>query len=239
MKAVLRFLEKVDPEAARRARERYACFDQFGEDTQVYGFVAGTGLTRSCEEVVSQLVELRHRTTEYARRDGQIAEDEVFDAEQNARLVKNAEAYYRSMLSRGGVVVESARPPHGRDAGGAARASRATARARQDRRVGAQLAPGRCAGDGYESARRAQRRSAGARALQPRRRADRLHHLSRHGHGRLRVGAPAERKRVRPRLAGSYEALFHAARPDRFLLTWRGEPATKPCVTRGSNGRSG
>ena len=39
MKAVLRYLEKVDPEAAKRARERYACFDHFGEDTQVYGFI--------------------------------------------------------------------------------------------------------------------------------------------------------------------------------------------------------
>ncbi len=39
---------------------------------------------------------------------------------------------------------------------------------------------------------------------------------------------PAERKRVRPALAGSYEALFHAARPGRFLLTWRdGDPATE------------
>src|SRR6266404_1955378 len=34
-------------------------------------------------------------------------------------------------------------------------------------------------------------------------------------------GAPAERKRVRPALAGSYEALFHAAERVRFLLTWR------------------
>jgi erythromycin esterase-like protein len=44
MKAVLQFLEKVDPEAAKRAAERYACFDHFGEDTQVYGVIAGTGL---------------------------------------------------------------------------------------------------------------------------------------------------------------------------------------------------
>ena len=39
MEAVLRYLEKVDPEAAKRARARYACFDHFGEDTQVYGFM--------------------------------------------------------------------------------------------------------------------------------------------------------------------------------------------------------
>jgi erythromycin esterase-like protein len=41
-------------------------------------------------------------------------------------------------------------------------------------------------------------------------------------------GAPAERKNVRPALAGSYEALFHVTRPGRFLLTWRdGEPAAE------------
>src|SRR5882762_112517 len=99
MKAVLRYLEKVDPDAAQQARARYACFDHFGEDAQEYGFVAGTGLAKSCEEeVVSQLVELQRRAMEYARRDGRVAEDELFYAEQNARLVKNAEEYYRSMF---------------------------------------------------------------------------------------------------------------------------------------------
>jgi erythromycin esterase-like protein len=99
MEAVLGYLHKVDPEAAQRARYRYACFDQFGENTQAYGYAAGFGLTESCEsEVVSQLVELRNRAVEYARRDGNVAADEFFFAEQNARLVKNAEEYYRSMF---------------------------------------------------------------------------------------------------------------------------------------------
>src|SRR4030088_2016715 len=88
MEAVLRYLEKVDPEAAKEAHARYACFDHFGTDTQVYGFATGTGLAKSCEdEVVTQLVELQRRAMEYARRDGQRAEDEAFHAEQNARLV--------------------------------------------------------------------------------------------------------------------------------------------------------
>jgi erythromycin esterase-like protein len=52
MEAVLRFLETVDPEAAKRARERYSCFDHFGADTQVYGFLTGSGVTKSCEEQV-------------------------------------------------------------------------------------------------------------------------------------------------------------------------------------------
>jgi predicted phosphoribosyltransferase/erythromycin esterase-like protein len=99
MKAVIQYLERVDPDAAGRARARYACFDHFGPDPQIYGFMAATDRSKSCrDEVVSQLVELRRRATEYARRDGRIAEDELFYAEQNARLVKNAEEYYRSMF---------------------------------------------------------------------------------------------------------------------------------------------
>jgi len=98
MDAVLRYLAKVDPEAARRARQRYACFEEFG-DPQGYGYAATVGLSASCEdEVVQQLTELRRRAGEYASRDGHVAEDEYFFAEQNARLVRNAEQYYRSMF---------------------------------------------------------------------------------------------------------------------------------------------
>ncbi|MEN3366944.1 MAG: hypothetical protein V7606_4218 [Burkholderiales bacterium] len=96
---VLRYLDKVDPEAARRARERYACFDHYKEDTQRYGYAAGFDLTESCElAVMEQLRELRMRSTDYKDEDRQLAADEFFYAEQNARLVKNAERYYRSMF---------------------------------------------------------------------------------------------------------------------------------------------
>lgn len=95
---VLNYLEKIDPEGARRARERYACFDHFGEDSQAYGYATGLGIADSCEdEVVSQLVELHDRASELVRRDGRVAADDFFVAEQNARLVKNAERYYRTM----------------------------------------------------------------------------------------------------------------------------------------------
>lgn len=97
--AVLGYLRKVDPEAAERARERYACFDQFGSDPQTYGYAATAGLAPSCEaEVIAQLVELRRSAGEYARRDGRLAADDLFFAEQNARLVANAEQYYRAMF---------------------------------------------------------------------------------------------------------------------------------------------
>ena len=98
IEAVLDYLEKVDPKGAARARERYSCFDHFGEDTQSYGYSTALGLAESCEEeVVNQLTELHRRAAELASRDGRVAEDEFFTAEQNARLVKNAEQYYRTM----------------------------------------------------------------------------------------------------------------------------------------------
>lgn len=99
IEAVLRYLDKADPEAAGRARYRYSCFEQFGEDPQAYGYAAGFDLDRTCEEqAVQQLLELHQRQSELAHRDGRAAEDEFFYAEQNARLIKNAEEYYRSMF---------------------------------------------------------------------------------------------------------------------------------------------
>jgi erythromycin esterase-like protein len=96
---VLGYLREVDPDAAARARERYRCFEGYGEDIQSYGYAATLGLTRSCEdEAVAQLAELRRRAGELAARDGRFAADEQFFAEQNARLVANAESYYRAMF---------------------------------------------------------------------------------------------------------------------------------------------
>jgi erythromycin esterase-like protein len=109
---VIRYLDKVDPDAARRARGRYACFDHFGEDEQAYGMAAGFGVSESCEqEVVQQLTELQRRSYEYMHRDGIVAEDDFFSAEQNARLVRNAEEYYRSMF-RGRVSTWNLRDRH-------------------------------------------------------------------------------------------------------------------------------
>jgi erythromycin esterase-like protein len=99
IEAVLTYLNQVDPAAARRARYRYSCFEHFEEDTQAYGYAAGFGITDSCErKVIEQLVELRRQAADYASRDGRVAQDEFFFAEQNARLVLNAEKYYRTMF---------------------------------------------------------------------------------------------------------------------------------------------
>jgi erythromycin esterase-like protein len=98
MNAVIDYLDEVDPSAATRARERYSCFEQFGADAQAYGYGAGPGGGDNCErEVVEQLVELEQNRAQVLARDGLMAEDEFFFAEQNARVAKNAEEYYRSM----------------------------------------------------------------------------------------------------------------------------------------------
>src|SRR6266536_4596657 len=65
IEAVLGYLNKVDPDAAHRARSRYACFEHFGEDAQRYGYAAGLGLNQSCEDaVIEQLLDLQRRAVE-------------------------------------------------------------------------------------------------------------------------------------------------------------------------------
>ncbi|MBW3660593.1 MAG: protein-L-isoaspartate(D-aspartate) O-methyltransferase [Gemmatimonadetes bacterium] len=95
---VLRYLDEVDPEAARVARERYGCLSPWESDPAVYGRAVLTGRHQDCEgEVVAMLQDLLDRRLEYMRRDG----TRFHDAVQNARLVANAERYYRSMYYGG------------------------------------------------------------------------------------------------------------------------------------------
>ena len=96
--AVIGYLEQRDPQAAQEARRRYACFEEFGEDPQIYGVTAGLDRSLSCEdEAVEQLVELQRKTAELLSRDGRLASDELFFAKQNAVVAKGAEEYYRAM----------------------------------------------------------------------------------------------------------------------------------------------
>lgn len=112
VKEVLNYLDQVDPTAAQEARRRYACFDHYGEDSQQYGYATGVGLSESCQQgVLTQLQELQQRAFDYMQTDGASAEDAFFYAQQNARLVKNAEEYYRTMF-RGRVSSWNLRDSH-------------------------------------------------------------------------------------------------------------------------------
>ncbi|MFP4598074.1 MAG: erythromycin esterase family protein [Persicimonas sp.] len=98
MNAVVDYLSEIDSEAATRARERYSCFDMFGEDAQSYGHATGLAGKSGCEDqVLEQLIDLEEHRAQVLSQDGLFAEDEFFFAEQNARVAKNAEEYYRSM----------------------------------------------------------------------------------------------------------------------------------------------
>jgi len=97
MSAVLAYLEREDPAVAAHVRERYACFEPFGGDSQIYGLMTGLGSTPSCEQgVMRTLLDLQHRRASGARDVGGDPEAQ-FDAEQNAALVRDAERYYRTM----------------------------------------------------------------------------------------------------------------------------------------------
>jgi erythromycin esterase-like protein len=98
--AVIDYLDRVDPAGADRARERYACFEHFGGEAQDYGRAVTLGISESCRDgVVEQLLDLHRNSIAYLRRDGLAAEDDQFYAEENARLVANAERYYRTMFA--------------------------------------------------------------------------------------------------------------------------------------------
>lgn len=221
MKAVLQYLEKVDPHAAQQARERYGCFDQFGEDTQVYGFMTGLNLSKSCEQAtIDQLLELRRRAADIAQRDGRIEEEGIFNAEQNARVVKDAEEYYRAMFLQQ-VSSWNLRDRHMAET--LEEVVKHLSKSSERPKV-VVWAHNSHIGD--------------ARATEMGERGElNIGQLVRekHGHDAVLVGftthhgtvtaasgwgSPAERRHVRPGLGGSYEAMFHTIRPSRFLLTW-------------------
>jgi len=94
IEAVLDYLGKVDPETAEVARLRYGCLMPWASDPAMYAQVMITKQYRECEEdVLDTLQDLLGKHMEYARLDG----EQFFNAEQNARLVANAERYYRTM----------------------------------------------------------------------------------------------------------------------------------------------
>jgi len=101
MQEVVGYLDSVDPDAAKRARARYACFDHStGDDGQAYGHAAAFGAGPSCErQAVEQLVDMQRNAIHYLRQDGDLAQDQLFYARQNAVTVRNAEAYYRAMFA--------------------------------------------------------------------------------------------------------------------------------------------
>jgi erythromycin esterase-like protein len=219
MQAVIAYLDQEDPQAAAKARARYECLKPYSGEGASYGQAVLLGVGEPCRRrVIEQLVELRRRAGEYLSHDGVVAEDEYFFAEQNAAVVANAEEYYRTMFG------EPAGSWNQRDRHMADTLDQLMAHL--DRHGGTARvvvwAHNSHVGD--------------ARATEMAARGElNIGQLMRERHGREVVnvgfttytgtvtaasqwGAPAERKRVRPALTDSHEALLHASRLPAFLL---------------------
>jgi len=94
IEAVLIYLDRIDPEAARIARERYGCLAPWRSDPVRYGRMALSRGYAVCERPVTEaLLDLLRKRLDYHFKDGEA----FFDAEQNARIVAAAEQYYRVM----------------------------------------------------------------------------------------------------------------------------------------------
>jgi len=219
MEAVIAYLDEQDPGAADRARARYECLQPYGGDSAGYGQAVLLGVSEPCRRrVIEQLVELRRAAGEYLARDGRAAEDEYFFAEQNAAVVANAEEYYRTMFG-----------------------DRAGSWNQRDRHMADTLDQLLAHLDRHGGTARvvvwAHNSHVGdARSTEMTHRGElNIGQLTRERHGRDAVsvgfttyagsvtaasdwGGPAERKRVRPALADSYEALLHATGMPAFLL---------------------
>ncbi|MFL6515009.1 MAG: erythromycin esterase family protein [Chthoniobacterales bacterium] len=216
---VLKYLDGVDPAAAKRARQRYGCFDHFA-DPQVYGYAAGTGMTEPCEgAAVDQLMELRHRAGEMLNKDGDRAEAEYFYAEQNARLIANAERYYRSMF-RGRASSWNLRDEHMTGTIGSLLTHLNGGRAKivvwaHNSHLGDARAT-EMSERGEWNVGQLVREKFGDDAF--------LIGFTTH-HGAVTAAndwdEPADRKRVRPALADSYEEVFHDAGAPQFWLNLR------------------
>jgi erythromycin esterase-like protein len=173
------------------------------------------GLREPCEaDAVAQLVDLQRKAGEYLRGDGQPAEDELFFATQNARLIVNAEAYYRAMFRAGRDSTWNLRDTHMAD----------TLDALDEHLTRKQGEPAKIVVWAHNS----HLGDARATEMGEERNEVNLGQLTRQRHGRdtFLVGlstytgtvtaandwdGPAETKRVLPGLHGSLEALLHDA----------------------------
>jgi erythromycin esterase-like protein len=209
LEAVLGYLWTRDGEAHARARRRYACFDQVRDPVE-YAYEVGYGLGQSCEdEAVAELVELSRQ------RDPK--DSELFSAIENARLVVDAERYYRLMF-QSDVSSWNLRDKHMFDTLVAI-----------DAHLSA-VAPARLIVWAHNS------HVGDARATEMGERGEwNIGQLAREHYGDEVTtvgfttysgtvtaasdwGGAEELKRVRPALEQSYEAFFHAVGPERFWL---------------------
>jgi protein-L-isoaspartate(D-aspartate) O-methyltransferase len=216
IRSVLSYLDEVDPESAKVARERYGCLTPWQRDPATYGRAALTGSYPTCESDVARvLTDLLAKRRTYAEHDS----ERFLDAEQNARLIANAERYYRIMYY-GSRASWNLRDSHMFETlknllGFYGSDSKAVVWAHNSH-VGNAAATEMTARGEYNIGQLC-RREFGGQA-----------YLTGFGTYSGTVAAasewdgPMEIKKVRPALPGSYEQLCHATKLARFMLGLRG-----------------
>jgi protein-L-isoaspartate(D-aspartate) O-methyltransferase len=222
--AVLDYLDKVDPVAGRAARQRYGCLTPWQDEPAVYGQAAVTGRHPSCEPAVTAtLTELLKKRLAYA----QAGAESFMDAVQNARLVANAELYYRTMYYGSSAswnlrdthmfeTLQHLLKFHGEG-------SKAVVWAHNSH-LGDSSATDMAAGGEFNIGHLC-RREFGAASFSIGFGTD---------HGTVAAATnwdePMQVKTVRPALPGSYEALFHRTSEPRFFLSLK---QMSPTLTQG------
>lgn len=222
--AVLAYLDRVDPPTAQVARQRYGCLTPWQSDPASYGLAALTTRYRSCEQdVVNMLVDLQQKSPIYIGQDG----EHLMDALQNARVVSQAERYYRTMYY-GSRVAWNLRDSHMfstlqhllsfHGAG-----SKAVVWAHNSH-VGDSAATEMSLRKEFNLGHLC-RQAMGTSAC--------LVGFGTHG-GTVAAAtdwdAPMDVKTIRPALPGSYEHLFHACGVERFVLPLRAQPGTPSTI---------
>ena len=234
MEEVLRYLEQVDPDGATAARSRYACFDHYQNDSERYACAAGTGTSESCESaVIAQLQALQQRALEYMQRDTANAHDAYFYAQQNARLVINAEAYYRTMF-RGRVSSWNLRDQHMAETLDALIGHVSVRTGTQARVVvwehNSHIGDARATEVGKQG-----EWNLGQLARERYGDQTRLIGFSTYD-GTVTAasdwGGHAERKQVRPALPDSYESVFHEVGIERFMLDLRSDSDARTALMK-------
>jgi erythromycin esterase-like protein len=219
VKATSNYLKLTDPETARRVRKHYGCFDRFREEPQLYGLEVSNKTARSCQKDAQQQFD---ELQQLMARSGSDKTVELFNALQNARVIKNAEAYYRAMYQRNisswnlrdqhmAETLESIANHHETKSGKPAKIvvwahnshqgdARMTERARVGEHNVGQLVRQRHGKDsvlvGFTT-------------------------YTGYVRAAMEWGGYDERRRVRPALEGSYSALFHKTGVPNFLLILR------------------
>jgi erythromycin esterase-like protein len=214
MRAVIDYLDRTDPHAAEVARRRYGCLTPWADEPAAYGRVALTSGYARCEKAVTAML-----SDLLARQAKDMADEHLIDAAQNARLVRDAEAYYRAMYY-GGAESWNLRDTHmfeTLDAILAAKGSDAKA---------VVWAHNSHIGDARATEMGVIREelNLGQLSRQAWGREAALIGFGTHG-GTVACAsdwdAPMEVKRINPALADSWEQLSHGARTPRFLLDLR------------------